>query len=188
MGEVITRWPAAREEKFKVPTQICYGSDGRPAGWGYDIAPGSEAISWFKLLLIDEDRLDYEYRNSAAIQKAREQVARAGKEPVDVVADYLRCLWKHVLQDLVRSRGHAAVEGSPFKIWLTVPAIWDDVAGQRMKEAARRAGLLERRLAGPTQIDIVAEPEAAALAALGDLNVTPDVKVRKLRNLPKRSS
>jgi hypothetical protein len=46
-----------------------------------------------------------------------------------------------------------------------------------MREAAKRAGILERRLAGETILQFVSEPEAAALASFEDFKNRPNFQV-----------
>lgn len=90
------------------------------------------------------------------------------KTAVDVVGDYLGALWKHVLETIYKARGEHVIDAMVFHVVITVPAIWKDYARQAMGEAARKAGILETRVAGPTTLDYVPEPEAAALATLGE--------------------
>lgn len=44
-----------------------------------------------------------------------------------------------------------------------------------MREAADKAGLIQHRLGGQTQLSFVSEPEAAALATLADIGARPDL-------------
>ena len=105
-------------------------------------------------------------------------VQSLGKSAIQVIADYLRLLWKHAVDDIVRDRGSSAFRGSLLKVWITVPAIWTETARNRMREAARMAGILDYRTAGKTTLDLVAEPEAAAIAVLNDMQKRPDIEVR----------
>nr|POE49742.1 hypothetical protein CFP56_76468 [Quercus suber] len=177
--KLVTRWQTRfnfTSDSAKTPTELCYDTtDGKPA-WGFDIPANKEAIAWFKLLLVDQDKLPEKYRESKQLMRARKLAADAAKTPVDLVADYLRLLWKHTLDSIKRERGDVAVDGSPFRVWLTVPAIWDAISCGRMREAAEKAGILAFRSAGPTVLDLVAEPEAAALAVLDDFRKAPNVQ------------
>ena len=51
-------------------------------------------------------------------------------------------------------------------IVITVPAIWKGYARQAMREAAKKAGILNLRMAGATTLTFAPEPEAAALSTL----------------------
>jgi molecular chaperone DnaK (HSP70) len=165
------------QDNAKVPTTIYYDEDTGEHLWGYDIPMDVEPISWFKLLLADPETLPSDFRKSQQLRRAKELVRDSGKTPVQVVADYLHLLWDHAISEMRRDRGDPAVDGSPFQVWLTVPAIWDQKAKDRMIEAAKLAGITARRPAGQTELCLVAEPEAAALAVLNDFKGRPDVKV-----------
>lgn len=60
---------------------------------------------------------------------------------------------------------------------MTVPAIWQEDARRRMRQAVKVAGILEHRHAGETTLSLVAEPEAAAMAVLDDFRGRKDVEV-----------
>jgi molecular chaperone DnaK (HSP70) len=127
--------------------------------------------------LVNESDLESDLRNSAHLKRAKELVHNLGKTHIDIIADYLRLLWKHATDDIIRDRGSIAFKGSPLKVWITVPAIWEEDAREGMRQAVKKAGILEDRTAGKTTVDLVAEPEAAAMAVLDDFKGRPDVKV-----------
>lgn len=54
----------------------------------------------------------------------------------------------------------------PLHIVLTVPAIWPEYARKKMLQGAQNAGICDDTIAGKTQVALVAEPEAAAIATL----------------------
>jgi molecular chaperone DnaK (HSP70) len=91
---------------------------------------------------------------------------RNNKEPIDVVADYLKLLWQHTVNNMKRVLGAICIDVLPFKVVLTVPAIWRSYAYARMRQAAKIAGILDERLGGETTLQLATEPEAAALAIL----------------------
>jgi molecular chaperone DnaK (HSP70) len=117
-------------------------------------------------------------RNSDFLQTAREKLNAIGKTPQDAVADYLRVLWEHAISSIKRDRGHRAVDGLPFKVVITIPAVWPPYAERKMREAAQRAGILQSRPCGPTTLDLVSEPEAAALATLREFQSRDRSSVR----------
>ncbi|KAG8705825.1 hypothetical protein FRC09_002740 [Ceratobasidium sp. 395] len=89
-----------------------------------------------------------------------------GKRPVDLIADFLTCLWNHVKQQITIKIGTIAT----LDIWLTVPARWDAKACSIMREAAVRAGIVQpdptARATESTPRDrlrIITELEAAAV-------------------------
>lgn len=188
--KTITDWDCAEfqnADKGKVPTKIAYewlpkGDNGklgvdtdRGVSWGYNVE-SPEAAEWFKLLLLDEDDLAINKRKSPQIKKARRLLEKARKTPVEAVTDYLRFLWNHTIENIEKDFGASVVHEMPFQIVCTVPAVWTIQAVDRMKEAAKRAGILSQRLAGETTLRFVSEPEAAALATLDDLKARPNFK------------
>ena len=97
------------------------------------------------------------------------------KTATDLVADYLKALWQHTLDTMLKARSKSVIEALAFRVVITVPAIWKDYARREMEEAAKKAGILGDRSAGPTTLTFAPEPEAAALATLyergKDINV-----------------
>ena len=176
---IITNWDSteyASADKGKAPTTILYGKSYDRTTWGYGVGGEDEAVEWFKLLLLDDSDMSPKQRRSPQITKAKQFLQKAGKTPVQAVADYLRLLWKHAITNIERSFGEAAVEGLPIRVVCTVPAVWTTDAVGKMREAAKEAGILDYRLAGDTTLDFVSEPEAAALATFDDLQKRPNFK------------
>ena len=160
---LITSWPGTGREEGKAPTEIFY-EDNRLM-WGYTIPPDADPVRWFKLLLLREEDLAPELRESEYIHRGRKMLRETGKTSVDLIADYLGALWGHILDTIHRARGRAVIEGLTFHIVITVPAIWKNYARQGMEQAARKCGMLDTRPAGPTRLAFAPEPEAAALAS-----------------------
>ncbi|KAF5713871.1 hypothetical protein FMUND_7702 [Fusarium mundagurra] len=65
---------------------------------------------------------------------------------------------------------------SNFQVVIPLPAIWPPYAQHRMKVAAKQAGILDSRPAGPTTLRFVSEPEATALATIKDLSKRSSIK------------
>jgi hypothetical protein len=116
-------------------------------------------------------------RNSPQIRKAKRLLEKANKTPVQAVADFLQLLWAHAVSNIEKAFGEAALEGLPYQVVCTVPAVWTNKAVNKMREAAKQAGILQRRLAGETILRFVSEPEAAALATFEDLKNRPNFQV-----------
>lgn len=179
---IITNWESTEigsSDKGKAPTKISYGKSFTSPGqmtWGYGVGD-EEAVEWFKLLLLDDTDMEPKQKKSPHLRKVRQILQNAGKTPTQAVADYLRLLWRHAIVNIERSFGEAAVEGLPFRVVCTVPAVWTTEAVNKMREAARQAGILDDRLAGDTTLDFVSEPEAAALATFDDLQKRPNFQV-----------
>ncbi|KAF1850457.1 uncharacterized protein K460DRAFT_422933 [Cucurbitaria berberidis CBS 394.84] len=189
--KIITDWDCIEfqnSDKGKAPTRIAYGQpqpdclvdisgDSAPTQvtWGYGVED-TEVAEWFKLLLLDEDDLTEEKKHSPQIKKARKCLQKAGKTPVQAVGDYLRLLWNHAISNIEKDFGPVVVEGLQFQVVCTVPAVWTTRAVDRMRQAAKDAGIISDRLAGQTTLRFISEPEAAALATLEDLKARPNFK------------
>ncbi|KAH7341154.1 hypothetical protein BKA66DRAFT_544029 [Pyrenochaeta sp. MPI-SDFR-AT-0127] len=165
-------WP--KEKAVKVPTEVAYTRG--TVQWGYSIPPDAERVSWFKLLLAEE-RLPPKVRDSRQLQHTRKLLQKLNKSAVDVTADYLRKLWEFTLADIKRQDPNS-MEGMPFRIVLSVPANWPKAAQEKMRSAAKMAGLLDRQGLGlQTQLEFVGEPEAAAVAAFFEGTVRHNIRV-----------
>jgi len=177
----VQQWPCLglqerEKDEVQVPTQI----DLETQTWGFKIPPNANPIRWFKLLLLQDRDLKPELLNSPCLQDARKQVARLGSDAViDLIADFLSYLWEHTCREIALEMGADNVEALPFRVALTIPAIWPQYSRTMMKEAARRAKILKGRDIGETSLTLVEEPEAAALATLFERMPYPDVKVRE---------
>jgi molecular chaperone DnaK (HSP70) len=113
------------------------------------------------------------------VEATRLQLKNLKKTAVEVISDYLRFLWRHILERLRIRLTAPALDNMALKIVLTIPAIWDHNAQQQMLAAAKMAGMLEYRSCGQTEITLLAEPAAAALATYFDseIKLNPIVKV-----------
>lgn len=174
---IVTNWESefyGNGEREKCPTSIHYGSDGTT--WGYAIPSTVEPIQWLKLLLVNEDDLDDHLKHSPQLNRARELLRLAGKDAIETVADFLKLLWDHVLKNVRQSIGNRLVDKTPFRVVLTIPAIWKTDVVARMRQAARQAGILADRSCGQTTLSFITEPEAAALATFSDMKRRPDIE------------
>lgn len=135
-------------------------------------------MKWFKLLLLkDSDIQREEVRNSEQLKLARQQLEQRGLTPTYVVGQYLARLWAHTLDQLSSRLGPENLENLPLRVAITVPAIWPHYAENAMREAAKIAKITVQRDIGATTLDLVQEPEAAALSIFLDRRVLPDIQV-----------
>ena len=113
------------------------------------------------------------------VEATRLQLKKLRKTVVEVISDYLRFLWRHILERLRIRLTAPALDNMALKIVLTIPAIWDHNAQEQMLSAARMAGMLEYRSCGQNELTLMAEPAAAALATYFDseIKLNPIVKV-----------
>lgn len=110
---------------------------------------------------------------------------QAGKRPIDLIIDFLSCLWEYAKDQITKEIGavadlsegifvrldRTALTDHDYKdtadVWLTVPAAWDARGCDIMREAAITAGLVASSRAGDTnwkdRLRIITEPEAAAV-------------------------
>jgi hypothetical protein len=144
--------------------------------WGYTVtASHRNQAAWFKLLLSEEAR----EKGGARVEETRRLLRKLGKTSVDVVADYLSCLWQHAIGAIELALTKIAVDNMTFRVVLTLPANWDPNAIDLTKKAAIQAGITAARSRGPTIFRTVSEPEAAALAAFKESGMRwrPDFQV-----------
>jgi molecular chaperone DnaK (HSP70) len=83
-------------------------------------------------------------------------------------------LWSHATETIKSKIGQTLWENLAIRIVLTVPAIWDHQAQELTRKSAEMAGLMARK---NTTLELIGEPEAAALA------VFDDIKLQKERRL-----
>lgn len=126
-------------------------------------------MEWFKLFL-DPQVL----REGRLAATARLPDLPYGKEPIDVVTDYLSCLWKYAKERITEEIGSVADLGASLSLldWLppawdrradrtlerghteaadvilTVPAAWDAAGCQMMRTAAINAGMVQSARGG----------------------------------------
>lgn len=164
--EVIKDWPHAASSHYasdKVPSDIAYGADKKPAGFGFDIPSDALNLQWVKLLLEPDDLRHKSAVNASRVWRSYEYLdeKHLNKKPVDAVADYLRWLWRIVKAKIERDEDDPDVlENAQLTVVLTVPATWSERAKYSMQRAAKAAGMPER------SIKLISEPEAAAIFSL----------------------
>ncbi|KAK5656835.1 hypothetical protein OQA88_4383 [Cercophora sp. LCS_1] len=173
----VARWPCNDQRsvgQVQIPTQV----DLETGNWGYLVPRDADPVRWFKLLLFDPRDLRRDMDPSVPLKRSREKLwEHAGSNPdavVDLVAEFLRRLWDHSLNEI---RDRIDVDMLPIKVAITVPAIWPLYAREKMKAAAKKAGILNPRRIGETKLILVEEPEAAAVATLLDYKRHPDIAV-----------
>ncbi|KAF9529066.1 hypothetical protein CPB83DRAFT_790568 [Crepidotus variabilis] len=161
----ILNWPGSFETFRKIPTCLLYDEQGRVLAWGLEAKnaspmPGTTRCEWFKLFLEPQA-----LRDESAIDP-RLPALPAGKRPIDLIIDFLSCLWEYAKDQITRDIG-AVADLNAADVWLTVPAAWDARGCDIMREAAITAGLVASSRAGDTtwrdRLRIITEPEAAAV-------------------------
>ncbi|WZH40085.1 mitochondrial-type heat shock 70 [Fusarium acuminatum] len=176
--ELVTSWDSELNhcsDVEKAPTQLFYDND-KDTTWGYSVPADKDALKWFKLLLLDTADIPANMLSSSQLRKARNLLSGIKKDPVEVIACFLRKIWNHAIDSICRSVGVDLVQKSRFHVVITLPAIWPPYAQQRMKQAARVSGILDDRSCGETTLRFISEPEAAALATIKDLSKRSTIK------------
>ncbi|KAL1757052.1 hypothetical protein FB107DRAFT_260277 [Schizophyllum commune] len=161
----ILHWPGSDETFRKIPTCLVYDMYGRVIAWGLEaknMSPmeGTIRCEWFKLFL-EPSAL----RDPNTIDPRLPQLP-PGKKALDLIIDFLGCLWEYAREQITRDIG-AVADLNSADVWLTVPAAWDASGCNIMREAAIQAGLVASARAGDKdwrdRLHIITEPEAAAV-------------------------
>ncbi|BGP51365.1 hypothetical protein JCM10450v2_007303 [Rhodotorula kratochvilovae] len=167
----ILSWPGSYETYRKVPTCILYEQhdpeeEAKIVSWGLEaknatVTKGLIKCEWFKLLLSPESL-------RSGVPDPWLPPLPAGKNVVDVIADFLRCAWRYAKRMITEEIG-SVVDLNAADVLLTVPAAWDAAACSLMRESAIRAGLVQSSRGGDTawrdRLHIITEPEAGAIHA-----------------------
>jgi molecular chaperone DnaK (HSP70) len=174
---IVTGWHydmPGQKELHKVPSVITYDDECLVSSWGYKLDKSNHSLSWFKMLLSDQAKEQLQNEQPQRYKRLETLLEINEKTPVEVVADYLRCLWTHATNEIMKEIGKNLWDNIKIKIALTVPAIWDHKAQELTKRAAEMAGMLER---ADTTLELIGEPEAAALSVFNEM------RVQKMRGL-----
>lgn len=160
----ILRWPGSFETFRKIPTCLLYDEAGRVLAWGLEAKnaspmAGTVRCEWFKLFLepraLREGHVD-----------PRLPSLPPGKKAIDLIVDFLSCMWEYAKEEITRAIG-AVADLDSADVWLTVPAAWDAKGCELMREAALSAGLVQQFSATDRnwedRLHIITEPEAAAV-------------------------
>lgn len=161
----ILNWPGSTETFRKIPTCLLYDEHGRVLAWGLEAKnagpmAGTTKCEWFKLFL--EPRA---LRDESAIDPRLPEIP-LGKQALDLIVDFLACMWEYAKDQMTRDLGLVA-DLNTADVWLTVPAAWDAKGCEIMREAAIAAGLVASSRGDDDswrdRLKIITEPEAAAV-------------------------
>ncbi|KAG6374067.1 hypothetical protein JVT61DRAFT_4708 [Boletus reticuloceps] len=175
----ILNWPGSFETFRKVPTCLLYDEHGHVLAWGLEaknasLMPGTFRCEWFKLFL-EPRAVARRERHRPAITATSSKSFRPGKTAINLVVDFLTCLWEYAKEDITREIG-AVSDLNAADVVVTCPAAWDAKGCDLMRAAAIEAGLVQSARAGDIhwrdRLRIITEPEAAAVhcARLTDLH------------------
>lgn len=178
--QIVRKWPsqfAKNNEQGKVPPAVYYDKDTGGMSWGYNIPSDVKPLQWLKLLILKHSDWPGDHAQSTRLVTTMAMLDDLNKTAVEVIADYLREIWTHSLDAIKRAKGRNLVEATPIHVVLTVPAIWKEYARDEMRKAVDEAGILRNRLGGPTTLELISEPEAAALSTIPELGDQGDLAV-----------
>lgn len=173
---VIIEWlDGARinEQLEKVPSRYAFAIENKGVltedEWGYGVKPGMKSYGWTKLLL-DSDATKTEFDGDALSGEFRRGLFELppNMTAIDLVAKYLEKLYSHTMDRLSRNYGPSMLKVTPIDFWFTVPAKWQETAKDATIEAANRAGFGTQEGRYEDELNIITEPEAAAIAILSE--------------------
>ncbi|EMR64084.1 putative heat shock 70 kda protein 12a protein [Eutypa lata UCREL1] len=154
----VDTWPGADDRIVpKTPTTLQYEHDSiTKFKWGYQLDQSNEEKIVGLKLLLDPDQ-NCPYQIPADTQTEIEQLP---KPVVEIASDYIRSIFQHALKEIEKGYFPGFINGFKKQYILTVPAVWSDPAKALTErhQAARNAGI--------SPVDMITEPEAAALYTL----------------------
>lgn len=115
----------SNQDNPKVPSAIDFSRrdrSGRPL-WGNAAKGHPDSLEWFKLLLVDEDDLPAEVRNSDQVRQARAFLDELGLTAEEAISEYLKPMWACCLEKMKRAVSETTVDKSRIHIVITLPAI-----------------------------------------------------------------
>ncbi|KAF9510321.1 hypothetical protein BS47DRAFT_1396058 [Hydnum rufescens UP504] len=127
--------PGSGHSFSKIPTCLVYDDLGDIRAWGVEakdmiLKKGWVRSEWFKLWLDP---------NSAPGSVLEFRSFQPPKNAMDVVADYLACLWAHTKSQIHKENSPCSL--SHAEVYLTVPSSWDLHASLLLRGAAIKAWL-----------------------------------------------
>jgi hypothetical protein len=188
--QLIADWPGAYGHNAvneKVPSQVAYGSfQTSPPNvniyewgtWGNLIPPNTTRQYWTKLQLDEKAKMprglqgllallssDFSAFNIGQPEDEDGPPTYPGKEPKDIVTNYLTGVKNHVFRSMRGTFGAALFDACQLDVVITVPAVWSDKAKDLTFQAVANSGFV----GDEERIKMVTEPEAAATYTLKSL-------------------
>ncbi len=106
--------------------------------------------------------------------------AYPGKDPVEIIGDFLSGVKKHAMYCLETTYGKGLLREFEIELVVTVPAVWSDKAKDLTCQAVSKAGFDSDAI----KLSMIAEPEAAAIYTLKSMKEGPfsDIQVNQQFN------
>ncbi|KAH8659361.1 hypothetical protein BGZ60DRAFT_382721 [Tricladium varicosporioides] len=188
--QLLTQWPGrggAPGNTEKIPSRISYGPPPQvEIKWGNLIRPNDKAKvhSLMKLKLDGNQGKSQMLRRLVALLSNDLDIGDLdlgnsddesendggppdypGKDPVDMVTDYLTEIRKHCEKEWIKQYTKDIYDTLSKEIVVTVPAVWKESAKDATIQAVKRAGFVRSN----EKIWMVTEPEAAAIHTLKEM-------------------
>jgi molecular chaperone DnaK (HSP70) len=165
--DIVKSWPGGNGiTSDKVPTEIAYdlcksdeddNANAVGVRWGFQFKPHETRLRCIKLFLQRTSSLPH----FVSPLETAAQLRKCGRTVMDAVTDYLKKIYEHTMETMVRRYGESFMKTTKVDFVLTVPAIWSDAAKNATLQAAERAGMGSRH-----ELKLISEPEAAAVYTL----------------------
>lgn len=171
---VISNWPGPGrflDTNWKTPSRIAYGAENGGSASnvvGFQVTAKMKSYTWFKLRLDRSAATMYDDPDLRQSEGDGVMKLPRGKNATQTCGEYLKEIYSFTMTLLDRRFSAEVLRITPIEFWFTVPAIWSDAAKSSTQQAARIAGFGARP---GDQINLIPEPEAAAIATLSNVTV-----------------
>ncbi|KXS95922.1 hypothetical protein AC578_5199 [Pseudocercospora eumusae] len=168
-------WPGPGRDgdySWKTPSRIAYGVDnGRASNaCGFEVLPRMKSYAWMKLLLDPEQATRFDDASLYESEGAGVLSRPFNKSTVELCADFLAEIAGFAYKSLAKRLSPEVLKATPIDFWFTVPAVWSDRAKFDTLRAAQKAARLAKiQCHQDSQVFLIREPEAAAIATLSAL-------------------
>ncbi|KAK4609911.1 Heat shock protein 12B [Fulvia fulva] len=171
----IRDWPGPKGDadySWKTPSRVAYGSenDGDINVWGFEVLPKMKSYAWFKLLLDPEQASKFDDPGLNTSEGQGVLAKPSYKSAVELCADYLCEIAAFAHKYFVKRPSAEVLAATPLEFYFTVPAVWSDKAKSDTLRAAQKAAKMAKlKVHHDSQLFLIREPEAAAIATISSL-------------------
>ncbi|KAF7196935.1 Heat shock 70 kDa protein 12B [Pseudocercospora fuligena] len=182
---VIQNWPGTTGG-WKTPSRIAYAEENEDEldsnVWGFEVESHLNSYSWMKLLLDEAQKTNFDDPSLFESEGAGCLTKPLTKTAVDICSDYLAGVAEFAFDHIASKIGGIEfLRSCPTDFWFTVPAVWSDRAKADTLRAAQIAARKIKLDCHPdSQVFLIREPEAAAIAALSNLTRGGDEHIIKV--------
>ncbi|KAI2472858.1 hypothetical protein F4781DRAFT_443903 [Annulohypoxylon bovei var. microspora] len=164
----ISQWPCAKtgftnRTRSMVPSRIYYDSTG-DVTWGYSTPEDAQSIQCLPLLLLNRLHVPPDRGYCSNFDIAFRQCDEQGKNPQDVVLDYLGRLYYHVTGQIEKRLTAAVFSKTPIHVVFTSPGGWNTETTIMLRQTVENSLIKHNRPSGKITISVIPELGAIALA------------------------